>query len=278
MDILDLLRSDGSITVNKFLANKYGLIPIVVFSELVSKYKYFVNEKIIEENGWFYCTISDLKEATSLNRHYQDKAIEKLVEVGLIFSEIKGMPARRHFKINISKVCETFTNKFATDSQTSLRQIDKHVCEKNTTINNTNNNTKNNTNNNYISQNQSKNENQQVFDHWNEKRIIKHRKLVDRIKRSINGALGDYSLDEVKLAIDNYHVILTDDRYYWTHAWGLKEFLQRGLEKFLDFEIAHQNFLKDKPKAANRGQQKVAAIKNVLSLAESMDRQEGIFQ
>jgi len=84
-----------------------------------------------------------------------------------------------------------------------------------------------------------------IFRHWNSKNIIQHRKLTDKIKRAINGALKDYSEEEICQAIDNYAVILADDRYYWSYKWGLKEFLQRGLDKFLDFDVAAQNYRKD---------------------------------
>jgi len=84
-----------------------------------------------------------------------------------------------------------------------------------------------------------------IFQRWNSKGIIQHRKLTDKIKRAINGALQDYSEEEICQAIDNYAVILADDRYYWSYKWGLKEFLQRGLDKFLDFDVAAQNYRKD---------------------------------
>lgn len=110
---------------------------------------------------------------------------------------------------------------------------------------------KESTNKDIYSQNQSetKTERQKViFDYWNNKKMMLHKRLTDKIKRSINGALRDFSVDEIKQSIDNYYIILTDDRYYWTHTWRLTEFLQRGLEQFLVFEIVHKNFFRDKPK------------------------------
>ena len=87
-----------------------------------------------------------------------------------------------------------------------------------------------------------------IFEHWNSKDIIKHRKMTDKIKRAINGALRDYTKDEICQAIDNYALILSDERYYWTHKWTLKEFLERGLDKFFDFETAAQNYAKGNEK------------------------------
>ncbi len=88
-----------------------------------------------------------------------------------------------------------------------------------------------------------------VFSHWNSKGIIQHRKLTDKLKRAINGAIRDYTQDEICTAVDNYAVILADDKYYWTHKWTLKEFLERGIDKFLDFDIAAQNYAKENEKA-----------------------------
>jgi len=84
-----------------------------------------------------------------------------------------------------------------------------------------------------------------IFEHWNSKGIIQHRKLTNKIKRAINGALRDYTEEELCCAIDNYAVILSDDKYYWTHKWTLKEFIERGIDKFLDFDTAAQNYLID---------------------------------
>jgi AraC-like DNA-binding protein len=80
-----------------------------------------------------------------------------------------------------------------------------------------------------------------VFEFWNEQKIIAHRKLTDRIKRKISGALRDYALEEIKTAIQNYATILKGKEYYWTHKWTLEEFLQRGLEKFLT-DACFENF------------------------------------
>lgn len=150
MDILDTLRADGSIVVNKKLAKEIGLNPAVVLSELIARYKWHKDENMID-GEWFYCTEETLEEQTSLNRYHQDKAINELQELGLIEKEVKGMPAKRYFKINEASVCKIVTNKDENNSQTSTG--DSHKQEKSekqeskvdrgskTGHNNTNNNT-----------------------------------------------------------------------------------------------------------------------------------------
>lgn len=88
----------------------------------------------------------------------------------------------------------------------------------------------------------------EIFNYWNKKEIITHRKLDQATASNINAKLKDYSIDEIKDAIHTYSVILKDDETYWfNYTWTLKDFMQRGFEKFKDKDIAHENYLrKDK--------------------------------
>ena len=86
-----------------------------------------------------------------------------------------------------------------------------------------------------------------IFDYWNSKKIITHRKLTDKLKQRIKTTLDDYTKEEVCKAIDNYSDIINDDKYYFSYKWTLKDFLQRGLEKFLD-DSCHSNYLKQEYK------------------------------
>lgn len=107
MDILDLLRSDGSIVINKKLAHEIGLDCAVIYSELVSLFKYWsdkgelVNEKLeqSEDARWFFCTIENLQANTTLKRSRQDKAIKELKMMGLIDTRQMGIPKKRYFTI-----------------------------------------------------------------------------------------------------------------------------------------------------------------------------------
>ena len=86
-----------------------------------------------------------------------------------------------------------------------------------------------------------------LFYLWNEQGIISHNKLTDDMKRAIDGVLKDYTDEEIKQAMQNYALIVKGTEYFWTHKWTLKDFLKRdGVPKFLDIEVAKQNYLKDK--------------------------------
>ena len=155
MDILDLLRSDGSIIVNKSLSHQIGLHEAVILSELISRLKWH-QEKGEDKNGWFYCTHETLKKQTSLSRYYQDKAIDNLVDLGLIDKKTTGVPAKRHFYINEKTIIKAVTGQIVKGSQTRMSTVrnqdckpfaDKNVKGSQEVIqnNNTKNNTKDNT-------------------------------------------------------------------------------------------------------------------------------------
>lgn len=94
------MRSDGYITVNKKLAKAIGLHESIIYSELLSRYFYFANHNGLTDDGYFFNTIEDLEDGTTLTRHQQPKAINKLCKLNLIDCKIKGIPAKRYFKIN----------------------------------------------------------------------------------------------------------------------------------------------------------------------------------
>lgn len=108
MGIIQLLASNGFITVNKHLARTLGLDEAVIFGELCSKYDYRETRGELDENGFFYCTVEDLEENTALSDHKQRKAINNLVKIGLVEQVTKGLPRKRFFKINENAVLKIF--------------------------------------------------------------------------------------------------------------------------------------------------------------------------
>lgn len=101
--ILELLRADGSITVNKNLIQAIGLNEAVLYCELLSRYFYFESRFLLDEEGCFYNTQYDLQAGTGLGEKAQRTAINNLKSLGLIDVKRKGMPAKRYFKINLDE-------------------------------------------------------------------------------------------------------------------------------------------------------------------------------
>lgn len=83
---------------------------------------------------------------------------------------------------------------------------------------------------------------QEVFEHWNEQEIVKHKKLDGKTKRKLFSKLKDYKPEEIKQSISNYAKIVYDENCFFKYKWTLVDFLQRGIDKFLDFDVALNNY------------------------------------
>ena len=128
--IIELLRADGSIVVNKRLAKALGLHEAIIYSELLSRHCYFADRGRLDAGGYFYNTIEDLQDGTTLTRRQQDKAIGNLAKAGLIKTKLFGMPAKRHFKIIDNEVgLLKILDGSAEKEKKQLRQIGRTYIE-----------------------------------------------------------------------------------------------------------------------------------------------------
>ena len=147
MSVIQLLASSGFITVNKHLARTLGLDEAVIFGELCSKYDYRETKNELDEDGYFYCTVEDLEETTTLGERRQRRAINSLVKIGLIEQVTKGLPCKRFFRINENAVLKIFDTQFLQNAGHSSCKTQELVPAKCRINNNTiNKNTVNNKN------------------------------------------------------------------------------------------------------------------------------------
>lgn len=75
-----------------------------------------------------------------------------------------------------------------------------------------------------------------IFNYWNSKDIIEHKKITEEISKSIEKALKTYTEEEIKCYIDRYAEVLKDDEYFFSYKWTLAQFLSRkeGISSFAD--------------------------------------------
>ncbi len=97
--LIELLNPNNTLSFNRFLAHGIGLVETIVYAALIGKQTYYCENGMLYEDGWFYSTIYDLQESTTLGEKAQRTAIKHLVGHGLIECEKKGMPAKRFFRI-----------------------------------------------------------------------------------------------------------------------------------------------------------------------------------
>ena len=99
--ILSLISSRGFIAVNKRIAQMYGLDESIMLGELASEYEYWEARGEVE-NGYFYSTVENVRENTTLAEKKQRNAIKTLKAAGIVDVVVKGIPPKRYFKIDES--------------------------------------------------------------------------------------------------------------------------------------------------------------------------------
>jgi DNA-binding transcriptional regulator GbsR (MarR family) len=109
LDLINYLASDNYIVVNKTFINIFGLAEAVLLGELCSQYKKWEKEGRLE-NDMFYSTIDNIEANTGLSAHEQRQAIKSLENAGILYTELKGIPAKKYFKLTISPDVKILTS------------------------------------------------------------------------------------------------------------------------------------------------------------------------
>jgi DNA-binding transcriptional regulator GbsR (MarR family) len=131
MNILSLLASDNYIVINRDLLKKYGINVTLMLCELASEYNYFDKSGMLED-GMFFSTIDNISERTGLSKYQQSEALKVLDKIGIVKSVVKGIPAKRYFKIDVEELAKQIVN----ISPSSCKEIGKLDGEKLETKNN----------------------------------------------------------------------------------------------------------------------------------------------
>lgn len=104
MGIISIISRKSYITVNKTLMKEYGLMEAVLLGELAGEYEYWAANGGLTDDGYFFSTIENVQEETTLTVKQQRKAIDSLKKRGVLDVRVKGQPSKRYFKINESAI------------------------------------------------------------------------------------------------------------------------------------------------------------------------------
>ena len=98
-NFMQLLNPDNTMSFNRLLAHAIGANETIIYFCLISKMTYYDNKGLLDEQGFFFATAPDIQESTTFTQRQQAPAIKKLVELGLIEAKLKGVPAKKHYRI-----------------------------------------------------------------------------------------------------------------------------------------------------------------------------------
>lgn len=95
-----------------------GVAGAVFLSQLL----YWSKRISAERDGWIWKTGNEWEEETGLRRGEQEAARKKLRSAGVLEEELKGVPARLHFRLNTNKLASLL------DSTNKVVESSKQVC------------------------------------------------------------------------------------------------------------------------------------------------------
>ena len=97
--LLEVLNPTNTVSRNRLLSFAIGNVEAEIYNCLIAKHVYYNNLGKLTEGGWFYSTVKDLHLSSGYAEDAQKTAIRHLIKHGLIESELKGLPAKRYFRI-----------------------------------------------------------------------------------------------------------------------------------------------------------------------------------
>jgi len=125
-----ILASTPFLIINKHLLLSVGVDASLVLSDLIQKEQYF-KDSCQDNDGYFFNITNDISCSTTLSYYQIKQAISVLEKWGMIKVILKGVPAKKHFKIDKSQIlnflntsiqktsildCENFNNKILKNS------------------------------------------------------------------------------------------------------------------------------------------------------------------
>lgn len=118
---------------NKTLAKKIGLHESIFLGEIISEYDYWNRMHSLTDDGYFYSTVENVMESTTLSDYQQRSIIKHLVELKILDVKVAGMPAKRYFRINTEQFYSILLEDDGdTNNDTDLTSS-KETCDKDLT-------------------------------------------------------------------------------------------------------------------------------------------------
>lgn len=193
MGLVSMIASNNYIVVNKQLARAFGLEEALMLGELASEMEYWQQRGELKD-GFFYSTIDNVKESTTLSDKRQRSALGTLKDAGIVDVKLAGLPAKRYIRINEKQLAAILLNSDCQNGATSSAKTEELETPKRQANNNKDNNNKNNNNKEiYIA----------VLDYLNEKASTNYKASSKATQQHINARLAEgFTLDDFKCVID----------------------------------------------------------------------------
>ena len=207
-----ILASTPFFIINKYFLLKLGIDASLVLSDLIQKEQYF-KESCQDNDGFFFNVTNDISCSTTLSYYQIKQALSILEKWNIIKVVLKGVPAKKHFKIDHNQISNFLRTSNAKNEELECQNFNNKIVN---SLNSINNN-----------------------------KEIKIKKNNDLLAR---GMLFSKSIAEMDLNIDQN--IIKDFIDYWTEDNGKK--MRFEMEKTWNTNLRLKRWVRNQ-KNFNRG-------------------------
>ena len=130
-----ILASSPFLILNKCLLQNLGVDASLVLSDLIQKEQYF-KESYQKYDGFFFNVTNDISCSTTLSYYQIKQAISVLEKWGIIQVVLKGVPAKKHFKIDHSQILNFLTSSIEKTEELDCKNFNNKMLNNSNSINN----------------------------------------------------------------------------------------------------------------------------------------------
>jgi len=120
MKVKELLLSNNYWVLNKRIVKSFGALTALFLTALAE-----AEDMFADEDGWFFQTIEEIENLTGISKYSQDKIISELKKQGILNQKVRGIPAKRYFKLSYEKI----ENSIFRNQQTSFPKSENYFAE-----------------------------------------------------------------------------------------------------------------------------------------------------
>ncbi len=130
-----ILATTPFLIINKCLLVNLGVDASLVLSDLIQKEQYF-KESCQKYDGFFFNVTNDISCSTTLSYYQIKQAISVLEKWGIIKVVLKGVPAKKHFKIDHSQILNFLTSSIEKTEELDCKNFNNKMLNNSSSINN----------------------------------------------------------------------------------------------------------------------------------------------
>ena len=130
-----ILATTPFLIINKGLLVNLGVDASLVLSDLIQKEQYF-KDSSQDNGGYFFNVTNDISCSTTLSYFQIKNAISVLEKWGIIQVVLKGVPAKKHFKIDHSQILNFLTSSIEKSEELDCKNFNNKILNNSSSINN----------------------------------------------------------------------------------------------------------------------------------------------